>query len=161
MSLKVNGVMLSEAMVSYLETILWAETCMLPVPEEELLADGCMDVDLAHPLCGVSESDNLDDHFSIDDFTVESLEKAKKDCDDFFNRADNDGLTDRAYRFANDCQIAHDFWLTRKGHGAGFWDGDYRDDTDDVGSPLSKLSVKFNECCHVIVGEDGCLHIEG
>lgn len=160
MSQKINGVMLSDAMISYLETILWAEMCMLPVPEEELLADGCMDVDNDHPLHAVSEKDSLDDHFGIDDFTVESLEKAKEEVGNFFDQADNKGLTDRAYRFADDCRITHDFWLTRKGHGAGFWDGDYKDDTDDVGDALSTLSRKFSECT-VIVGEDGRLHIEG
>lgn len=24
-------------------------------------------------------------------------------------------------------QAGHDFWLTRNGHGAGFWDGDWKD----------------------------------
>ena len=160
MSMQVNGVRLSDAVVSYLETILWAETCLLPVPEEELV-DGCMDVDNAHPLHGISESDALDDWFDINDFTVESLEKAREDVGDFFDQADDAGLHKRAIRFAGNDRIAHDFWLTRKGHGAGFWDGDYKDDTDDVGDALSELAAKFSECCHVTVGEDGCLHIEG
>jgi hypothetical protein len=133
---------------------------MLPVTEEDLV-DGCMDVDEDHPLRGISESDPLDRHFGIDDFTVESLERAKEDCDDFFDQAYDKGLIDRAHRFADDSRIAHDFWLTRRGHGAGFWDGDYKDDTDDVGTPLSELAGTFSECCGVFIGEDGRLDIEG
>jgi hypothetical protein len=38
--------------------------------------------------------------------------------------------------------IAHDFWLTRNGHGAGFWDGDY----PECGDRLTELSKKFGEC---------------
>ena len=160
MSLEVNGVMLSDATVSYLETILWAEMCLLPVPEEELV-NGRMDVGLDHPLCGISESDPLDSHFGVDDFTVESLEKAREEVGDFFDQADQAGLLDRARRFADNDRIAHDFWLTRQGHGAGFWDGDYKDDTDDVGDALSELARTFSEFDTVIVGEDGCVHIEG
>ena len=160
MSIKVNGVLLSDSVVGYLETILWAETCMLPVPEEELV-DGCMDVDDDHPLHGISESDPLDAHFGIDDFTVESLEKAKEEVGDFFDQADDAELIARAHRFADNSRIAHDFWLTRQGHGAGFWDGDYQDDTDNVGDALSELSRKFSEFCNVFVDEDGCLHIDG
>lgn len=159
MPMQVNGVMLSDMTVSYLETILWAERCLLPVPEDELV-NGCMDVAEDHPLHGVDESGSLDDHFDIGDFTVESLEKAQEDCGDFFDRADDAGLLDHVYRFANDVQIGHDFWLTRQGHGAGFWDGDYKDETDDVGDDLSELSKEFGEC-YVIVGEDGKLHLEG
>jgi hypothetical protein len=159
MPMQVNGVLLSDVAIQYLETILWAETCMLPVPEEELV-NGRMDVDLDHPLCDVYESDPLDTHFGINDFTAESLERVREDVGDFFDQAEHADLIDRAHRFADDERIAHDFWLTRNGHGAGFWDGDYKDDTDDVGEPLSELARTFSEC-NVIVGEDGCLHIEG
>jgi hypothetical protein len=38
--------------------------------------------------------------------------------------------------------IAHDFWLTRNGHGVGFWDGDY----PETGDQLCELTEKFGEC---------------
>jgi hypothetical protein len=38
--------------------------------------------------------------------------------------------------------VAHDFWLTRNGHGAGFWDGDY----PVTGDRLCELAKKFGEC---------------
>ncbi len=70
--MEINGVECSEAVVRYLETILWAEHAFLPVPEDELV-DGCMDVGEDHLLYGISEYDCLDDHFGIEDFSVESL----------------------------------------------------------------------------------------
>ena len=154
---KVSGVVLSDATVSYLETILWAETVSLPVPEDELV-EGCMDVDDEHPLHGVADCEPLDAYFQISDFTVESLERAQEVVDDFFDQLDSAGLLDRANRFANDDRIAYDFWLTRQGHGAGFWDGDYADDTDDVGDALTEVAKGFGEC-YVDVGDDGQLYL--
>ena len=138
----VNGIKLSSRTIQYLETILWAETVMLPVAEEELI-DDCMDVAREHPLHDVSECDPLDHHFSLEHFTEESLCQAESDCEAFFDRLNKAGLADRASCFADDDQIAHDFWLTRNGHGAGFWDGDYCDDFDDVGDLLSAIADGF------------------
>ena len=39
-------------------------------------------------------------------------------------------------------QFAHDFWLTRNGHGAGFWDRGL----GDLGYQLTKLAKSFGEC---------------
>lgn len=159
MSIEVNGVELSDATVSYLETILWAETVCLPVPEEELI-DGYMEVAEDHPLYGVLECEPLEDYFGLGNFSVESLKWAENDCNEFFSRLENAGLLERANRFKDDDNIAYDFWLTRQGHGAGFWDGDYADDTDDVGDALTDVAKEFGEC-YVFVDEDGCLHING
>lgn len=42
----------------------------------------------------------------------------------------------------NQSQAGHDFWLTRNRHGAGFWDGDWK---DEVGKKLTALSHFFGE----------------
>lgn len=39
-------------------------------------------------------------------------------------------------------KVAHDFWLTRNKHGAGFWDGDY----GDLGDVLTNVAHQFEEC---------------
>jgi hypothetical protein len=47
---------------------------------------------------------------------------------------------------ADDTDLGHDFWLTRAGHGAGFWDGDYdwlNRDGVDVGDKLTELCKRF------------------
>lgn len=48
----------------------------------------------------------------------ELLKDVREDCTDFFNRFAG------AIR-GREAQAGHDFWLTRNGHGAGFWDGDW------------------------------------
>ena len=40
-------------------------------------------------------------------------------------------------------QAGHDFWLTRNGHGAGFWDGDWK---DSAGASLTEIAKSFGEC---------------
>lgn len=51
--------------------------------------------------------------------------------------------------------VAQDFWLTRNGHGAGFWDGDYK-----YGNDLTALAELYDEC-EPYVGDDGKLYISG
>jgi hypothetical protein len=47
----------------------------------------------------------------------------------------------------------HDFWLTRNGHGAGFWDRDY----GKVGDILTSACKSFREV-NLYVGDDGKIH---
>lgn len=48
----------------------------------------------------------------------------------------------------------HDFWLTRSGHGAGFWDGDW---PEPAASTLDKASKEFGNV-DLYVGDDGQIH---
>jgi len=52
-------------------------------------------------------------------------------------------------------QHAHDFWLTRNRHGAGFWDGDY---PEELGKKLTEASHAFGEC-DLYIGDDGKVHV--
>jgi hypothetical protein len=65
------------------------------------------------------------------DFDPASLASLLKDCEDFCES--NAELLEQA---GDDAQNGHDFWLTRNGHGAGFWDG-------AVGDELSKASKVY------------------
>ena len=159
MSRTINGVELSNRTISYLETVLWSETVSLPCAENQLV-DGCMDVDEDNPLHGISDSSALDEHFDISDFTAESLCIAEKDVTDWFNRMEELGLYDLASEYAGDDSIAHDFWLTRNGHGCGYFDGDYEDEIgqrDSVGDRLTEACKAFGER-NVYVGDDCKLH---
>ncbi len=156
--LTIKGVKLSERTVSYLETILWAETITLPAPEDELV-DGYMDVDDEHALSGIHDGAPLDDHFGFDDFTVKSLRKAQADCDAFFDALESAGIAECAAQYADDGRIAHDFWLTRNGHGAGFWDGDYDGGENDIGDALTAIAKGFAGM-YVSIDDDGNLHLE-
>lgn len=91
----------------------------------------------------------LDEKYTIDDFSEEAIDRIKTDCTEF--QKDAKELIDDL----RDSLVAHDFWLTRNHHGAGFWDGDYEKDT---GEKLTELSHKFGEC-DLYVGDDGKLYI--
>ena len=99
----------------------------------------------------IDEKDNpFDDNYSIGDFSAEALKQADKDCDLFIEKAGDllDGF--------DETDIAHDFWLTRNGHGAGFWDGDY---PDDIGDKLTEIADEFRDL-HIYVGDDEKLYFE-
>lgn len=51
-----------------------------------------------------------------------------------------------------DINAGHDFWLTRNGHGAGFWDGDYTN-----GDQLTTLCKPYG-VIDLYVGDDGLIY---
>ena len=61
------------------------------------------------------EGTPLDSQYGLDDISSETLATMVKDCKDFQRKY--------GHLFeGNESQAGHDFWLTRNGHGAGFWD---------------------------------------
>lgn len=108
---------LSPGAKHYLVTALWST----------------VDTDEVH---GPDYSDTypLDEKYCVDDISTEFKEQSQKDYDKFYALAQNLFEEDEL-DFET---IGHDFWLTRNGHGAGFWDGDYR-----RGKELTKI-VKDN-----------------
>ena len=51
----------------------------------------------------------------------------------------------------------HDFWLTRNGHGAGFWDGDWPEPAATILDGASKAAGS----CDLYVGDDGRIYQTG
>ena len=104
----------------------------------------------------------LDKNYSIDDIAESAMEKIVADCKRFQeeNAAD---IATIPYRRTNDGnwsgkeQAGHDFWLTRNGHGTGFWDREYLD--DDVAKRLTSASHKFGEV-YPCVGDNGLIYCE-
>lgn len=76
----------------------------------------------------------------------ETLTKMRADCAEFIKRTSN--------LIAPSPQVAHDFWLTRNRHGAGFWDGDYE---ETLGQTLTDISHEFGEV-DLYVGDDGRIY---
>lgn len=91
----------------------------------------------------------LDSNYSISDFCAESMELMKLSCAAFI--AGNLSLLQGAVWHSgyNWEQAGHDFWLTRNGHGAGFWDRGLK----DAGEKLSDSARAFGQsrieagCC--------------
>ena len=100
--------------------------------------------------------DPLDKNYSASDIAPATLEAMKRDCADFQEKY-GDLLSEIQL---SDDQAGHDFWLTRNGHGCGFWDGDW-DYTDygesNWGYALTNRAETFPEC-DLYVGDDGLIY---
>ena len=70
--------------------------------------------------------ENLDDLFSVTDIAPECMAAMRSDCADFMdaNAADLQEYCERmrSEQWTGEQRAGHDFWLTRNGHGVGFWD---------------------------------------
>jgi hypothetical protein len=97
---------------------------------------------------------------ATDDITAELLRDAKADCDGY--RA-QPGVAEALAGASQDCrytaeQAGSDFWLTRVGHGAGFWDrglgayGDVLTAACGHGTPYGNLDP--------VIGDDGLVYLE-
>jgi hypothetical protein len=86
----------------------------------------------------------LDDNYSREDIDPETMEAIDADCVAFLSKAD---ISEHGPELAG-----HDFWLTRNGHGAGFWDGDWTN-----GDALTELSKEFGNL-DPYVGDDGKIY---
>ena len=90
----------------------------------------------------------LEAEYTIDDLALSTLELMHEDCAAF---ADLDPDDVAAYlNVHNAVQLGQDFWLTRNGHSAGFWDrGDGL-----LGERLTMRAKTFGECL-LYVGDNG------
>jgi hypothetical protein len=99
----------------------------------------------------------LDENYDADDIAPEALAQIVDECRAF--QDDNAADLALAYdlyprrEWAPEEQAGHDFWLTRCGHGAGFWDREI----GEVGERLTEASHKARERM-LYVGDDGRLY---
>ena len=93
----------------------------------------------------------LDATFTPEDIAPESTENARGEIADFLALIESEGIDASAW---SDEQIGHDFWLTRNGHGAGFWD---RSDREN-GRLLTALCKPYGTT-DAYVGDDGRVYL--
>lgn len=120
----------------YISAILFAESAIL--------------------LGGEDGEEIVEDDLSGYSLSPEAMDIVKKDCADFLeNNMKN--LYCALYEAPgyNYGSAGHDFWLTRQGHGAGFWDRGL----GSWGDVLSKSARSFGER-HVFIDENNELGIE-
>ena len=84
--------------------------------------------------------DPLDKNFDIDNIDPESIIRMDQDCK-VFQRIARKWLTKAEEKHHDKSSQGHDFWLTRNGHGTGFWDREL----NDVGDELTKICKQFGE----------------
>jgi len=98
------------------------------------------------------EGEPLDDRFSVWDIDEKSITRANEEVQDFLNLLEDEKI-DWADEWTEE-QFGHDFWLTKNGHGAGFWDRGY-----DLGGILTSWAKTFGSS-YMYVGDDGKIHIQ-
>jgi hypothetical protein len=120
-----------------------------------------------------SGGEPLDANYDVSDIAPETLAEMIRECQDFQasfgdhvdrgrTREMTDGTGERSY-------AGHHFWLTRNGHGAGFWDGGWEaeylplkeSDPESgyatVGDYLTAMSKPYGEF-NLYIGDDGLIH---
>ena len=107
-----------------------------------------------------SEDENgrpLDAEYTAADISQETLERMQEDCREFFTENRNFILCDGAptgFTGTGPVGMAgYDFWLTRCGHGAGFWDGDW---PEPYAGLLTAAACAYGEV-NLHVGVDGLI----
>lgn len=129
-----------------------------------------MSINLKRMIEGYTEAMMFTDMAPGDDcanceFSKELIVRATADCAAFIEACSElllDALAELAPEYSDE-QCGHDFWLTRNGHGAGFWDRSELDVgiTDVVsgfvgtlGSALTDVAGKAGSC-ELYAGDDG------
>lgn len=95
-----------------------------------------------------SGGEPMDTNYSITDIADETVVVMRADCDKFQaeNAEDIRG---------EESQAGHDFWLTRGGHGCGFWE--VPDWPEEAGKRLTAAAKAFGEF-DLYVGDDGKIY---
>ena len=89
----------------------------------------------------------LDKNYDAGDISKETLKEMVADCKKFQGEHWGDISSDPR-------QAGIDFWLTRNGHGAGFWDGGW---PKVAGKRLTEASHRYGEI-NLYVGDDGLIY---
>lgn len=98
----------------------------------------------------------LDANYSVSDIAPEAMEALTACCDEFQEL--HAALLARAYACPGyePSRAGHDFWLTRNGHGAGFWDRDEL--KGGLGDELTNAAKQY-PTCDLYVGDDKQIHV--
>lgn len=108
--------------------------------------------------CALWSSYDNDGYYPLDSGEYELSEDARNtmaiELQDFLDLIEGI-LEEREWpKIPSDQQIAHDFWLTRNGHGAGFWDRGL----GDLGDKLTEASKSYGSS-DLYVGDDNLIYL--
>ena len=96
-----------------------------------------------------SSTDENDEPFDAYEFSDEAEKRMKADLDSFCEEMTPELEAEYEEAGGTPEQFAHDFWLTRNGHGAGFWDRGL----GEIGDKLTKMS-KVHSSCDLYLNEE-------
>jgi hypothetical protein len=117
----------------YIQTALWSSTD-----------------DAGMPLDTIADASNI---------APESLASMREDLEAFVASVDESFLEFWQAELGAG-QVGHDFWLTRNGHGAGFWDRFSAGIGARIGQHLTEASRPFGESSLYVL-PDGRIHVGG
>lgn len=130
----VDPKVLAEAVSGYLECAAW---CSVMDQEGEEMDVSGLDF---------SDSAKAQAAAVVRDFLTDALPLVERERDE---------ITSRLGYFLMPSSLGHDFWLTRNGHGAGFWDRGL----GQLGTRLTELCKPYGES-YVYIGNDDSLELE-
>lgn len=89
-----------------------------------------------------SGGEPLDRNYDVYDIVAETKNKMRSDCNLFLEVAEPwlEKIPDLDFEL-----VGHDLWLTRNGHGAGFWDSPEKWGGDENAETLSKIAKAMGE----------------
>jgi hypothetical protein len=139
---------------AYLECLLWTSTLSTEDGEPvEIEGDKYRD---GTPLDQIPGCDSSD----VKTLCPKLLKEATEDLEGFASYCEETLGFDPFEAFDED-QVAHDFCLSRNGHGAGFFDGTYEVDGEERANDLQKAAKTFGtHGVMVWVDESGTLRMD-
>jgi hypothetical protein len=106
---------------------------------------------------GTGSAGSLEDHFGPEDIAPEALESMRADLLSFVENVDPQALAFWEAELGAG-QVGQDFWLTRNGHGAGFWDRFGAGVGQAFGRHLTDESKPYGES-YLYAGDNGKVHV--
>ena len=99
----------------------------------------------------------LDRNHDAEDIAPETLAEMANDCRKF-QEANAEWITEENYvvqsEYSAEDMAGYHFWLTRNGHGSGFWNGNW---AEEAGDALTKASEAYGGY-HLYLGDDGKIY---
>lgn len=97
----------------------------------------------------------LDQDYDVDDVSAETKIESNTDILSAIMLADSECADWRD--FWTDEQFGHDLWLTRCGHGAGFWDRYTGGRGEEIGNTLTSIAKSLGNV-DLYVGDDNLIY---
>lgn len=95
----------------------------------------------SHDNADDSGGEPLDKNYDASSLTRAARKAMERDCKAFYiahRELIEASAVKRSDDTSNASHAGHDFWLTRNGHGAGFWDGDWPESAGEILTEASK-----------------------
>lgn len=99
----------------------------------------------------------MDGLYTVDDIDPDTLARMVEDCADFQAEDQVREILGSEECEADDEQAGHDFWMTRNGHGAGFWDRGGLYGSEKAGRILTDCAKAWGSF-DLYIGDDGNIH---